>query len=49
MENESGLKPLPSRPVRAMVNYIVVTKGLSGGEKLLLHDPRKTLVTEPGA
>ncbi|MGB5224936.1 MAG: HlyD family efflux transporter periplasmic adaptor subunit [Arenicellales bacterium] len=30
-------------------NYIVVTKGLSGGEKLLLHDPRKTLATEPGA
>ena len=30
-------------------NYIIVTKGLSGGEKLLLHDPRETLVTEPGA
>ena len=30
-------------------NYIIVTEGLSGGEKLLLHDPRETLVTEPGA
>lgn len=30
-------------------NYIIVTKGLSGGERLLLHDPRETLVTEPGA
>lgn len=30
-------------------NYIIVTRGLSGGEKLLLHDPRETLVTEPGA
>jgi RND family efflux transporter MFP subunit len=28
-------------------NFVVVTKGLSGGEKLLLHDPRKVLVNEP--
>jgi len=30
-------------------NYVVVTKGLSGGEKLLLHDPRKVLVNEPNS
>lgn len=30
-------------------NYIVITSGLIGGEKLLLHDPRESLVKEPGA
>jgi HlyD family secretion protein len=30
-------------------NYIVITSGLTGGEKLLLHDPRESLVKEPGA
>jgi len=30
-------------------NFVVVTKGLSGGEKLLLHDPRKVLVNKPSS
>jgi hypothetical protein len=30
-------------------NFVVVSKGLSGGEKLLLHDPRKVLVNESGS
>jgi RND family efflux transporter MFP subunit len=30
-------------------SFVVVTKGLSGGEKLLLHDPRKVLVNEPNS
>ncbi|HDZ79192.1 MAG TPA: HlyD family efflux transporter periplasmic adaptor subunit [Gammaproteobacteria bacterium] len=29
--------------------FVVVTKGLSGGEKLLLHDPRKVLGGEPAS
>ena len=30
-------------------NFIVITQGLSGGEKLLLHDPREALNEEPDA
>lgn len=30
-------------------NFVVVTRGLSGGEKLLLHDPRQVLVNEPSS
>ena len=30
-------------------HFVVVTKGLSGGEKLLLHDPRKVLLDEPSS
>lgn len=30
-------------------HFVVVTKGLTGGEKLLLHDPRKVLVDEPSS
>ncbi len=29
--------------------FVVVTKGLSGGEKLLLHDPREVLGSEPAS
>ncbi|MEA1889703.1 MAG: HlyD family efflux transporter periplasmic adaptor subunit [Pseudomonadota bacterium] len=29
--------------------FVVVTKGLSGGEKLLLHDPREILGNEPAS
>ncbi|MCK5359071.1 MAG: HlyD family efflux transporter periplasmic adaptor subunit [Gammaproteobacteria bacterium] len=30
-------------------NFVVITKGLSGGEKLLLHDPREVMVNEPSS
>ena len=30
-------------------DFVVVTRGLSGGEKLLLHDPRKVLMNEPSS
>ncbi len=29
--------------------FVVITKGLAGGEELLLHDPRKVLVDEPSS